>query len=101
MDRNRPGKYSLAQSSSSLCKPKIATFIPPGRWYREMNLVKLMERFGDDKKCRDYIEELRWPTGVSCPRCDGKSISKIEERSQYEWFLATYLMIERPKGNLG
>jgi hypothetical protein len=30
----------------------------------EMNLPKLIERFGSDEKCRAYLEELRWPDGV-------------------------------------
>ena len=89
----------------------------------EMNLVKLIERFGGDEKCRDYLAELRWPNGVECPNCNCNSISRIAERNQYDcnacryrfsttcntvfhdthlplwkWFLATYLMIESRKG---
>lgn len=89
----------------------------------EMNLVKLIERFGGDSKCRDYLTELRWPSGVSCPRCGCKSVSKIFDREQWDcnecryqfsatsltvfhdthlplwkWFLAVYLMVESKKG---
>ncbi len=89
----------------------------------DINLVNLIERFGSDEKCRAYLTELRWPTGVECPRCKGKSISTIAERDQYDcnkcryqfsitsnsifhdshlplwkWFLAIYLMIESKKG---
>jgi transposase-like protein len=42
-----------------------------------MNLVKLIERFGSEDKCHDYLEELRWPEGVRCPRCDSAKISRI------------------------
>ncbi len=89
----------------------------------DMNLPKLIERFGSEDKCRAYLEELRWPDGVECPRCDAKTISTIAERNQYEcskcryqfsvtagtimhdshlplwkWFLAIYLITESKKG---
>jgi transposase-like protein len=89
----------------------------------EMNLPKLIERFGSEDKCRAYLEDLRWPDGVECPRCQSKKISRIADRKQYEcsdcryqfsvtagtimhdshlplwkWFLAIYLMVESKKG---
>src|SRR5437016_13555418 len=89
----------------------------------EMNLPKLIEQFGDDHKCRARLTELRWPKGVTCPRCESKSVSRVIERDQYDcnkcryqfsatsgtifhdthlplskWFLAIYLMIESRKG---
>jgi transposase-like protein len=88
-----------------------------------MNLPKLIERFGADEKCREYLEDLRWPNGVECPRCGERSISRIEKRKQYEcnscryqfsvtagtvfhdshlplwkWFLSIYLVGESKKG---
>src|SRR6266850_4875466 len=90
---------------------------------QEINLVALVERFGSDDKCREYLEQLRWPEGVVCPRCGCKSISTIEDRHQYDcnscryqfsvtagtilhdshlplwkWFLTAYAMIESKKG---
>jgi transposase-like protein len=89
----------------------------------EMNLPKLIERFGSEDKCRAYLAELRWPEGVECPRCESKKISRIADRNQYEcsdcryqfsvtagtimhdshlplwkWFLAIYLIVESKKG---
>ena len=88
-----------------------------------MNLIALMEQFASDDRCREYLEELRWPEGVECPRCKSKSISRIHERRQFDcdscryqfsatagtifhdshlplfkWFAAVYLMIESRKG---
>ena len=37
-----------------------------------MNLVKLIEQFGSEDKCRAYLEGLRWPDGVQCPSCESK-----------------------------
>ena len=89
----------------------------------DMNLPKLIERFGSDEKCRAHLEELRWPDGVECPRCEAKTISRIADRGQYQcskcryqfsvtagtimhdshlplwkWFLAIYLITESKKG---
>ena len=89
----------------------------------EMNLVKLIEQFGSEDKCRTFLEEVRWPEGVECPRCQCKSVSKVEERHQYDcnkcryqfsvmcgtvlhdthlplwkWFLTAYMMVESRKG---
>jgi transposase-like protein len=90
---------------------------------QDMNLPKLVERFGSEDKCRTYLEELRWPDGVECPRCGAKTVSRLEDRKQYEcskcryqfsvtagtimhdshlplwkWFLAIYLVTESKKG---
>lgn len=91
----------------------------------DMNLVKLIEDYGSEDKCREYLEALRWPEGVHCPRCNSGSISRIAKRKQYEcneescryqfsvtagtvfhdshlplwkWFLAIYMVGESKKG---
>jgi len=89
----------------------------------EMNLIQLMDEFGTDDKCREVLEDLRWPDGVSCPRCESKKISHIHKRDQFDcdncryqfsvlsgtifhdthlplkkWFVAIYLTVESKKG---
>lgn len=89
----------------------------------KMNLVKLVEHFHSEEKCRAYLEHLRWPDGVACPRCSAKNVSRIEKRNQFhcnscrhqfsvtsgtifhdshlplwKWFLTAYMMIESRKG---
>src|SRR5260370_5030752 len=89
----------------------------------DVNLVNLIERFGTDEKCREYLTELKWLNGIECPRCKSKSISSIAERAKYDcnkcryqfevksgsifhdsnlplwkWFRAVYMMIESKKG---
>jgi transposase-like protein len=90
-----------------------------------IDLVELIERFGNDQKCRNYLEKLRWPDAVHCPKCQGTRISSILKRDQYncdsescgyqfsvtagtifhdthlpltKWFLATYIMCQSRKG---
>jgi transposase-like protein len=82
-----------------------------------------MEDFGSDEKCREYLQSLRWPKNVTCPRCFQGSISRIKDRGQFDcdncryqfsvtsrtimhdthlplwkWFVAVYLMVESKKG---
>ncbi len=90
-----------------------------------MNLPQLIDQFRSEDKCREYMEDLRWPDGVRCPRCGNDSVSRIEKRNQWEcneascryqfsvtagtvfhdshlplwkWFLAIYLIGESKKG---
>jgi len=87
-----------------------------------IDLVELTEACGTDDKCRHVLEQLRWPKGPMCPRCESKA-TKIANRFQYDcdschyqfsvtagtifhdshlslwkWFLATYLITESRKG---
>jgi len=89
----------------------------------EMNLMKLMEQYHSEDRCRRDLEELRWSEGVTCPRCTGKNHSHDSVRHIYDcyscgyqfsvlsgtmlhdthlslqkWFVAVYLMVESKKG---
>jgi transposase-like protein len=89
----------------------------------QMDLMKLMEAFDTEEECREYLEGLRWPHGLECPRCKGKTISRIQKRDQFDcdscryqfsvmsgtifhdshlplpkWFATTYLLCESRKG---
>ena len=48
-----------------------------------MNLVKLIEEFADEDRCRTYLEALRWPEGVHCLRCGFDRISRIQTVTKY------------------
>ena len=45
-------------------------------------LVHLVESHGEDG-CRVYLEELRWPEGVECPRCESNSVWWLETRQKH------------------
>jgi len=89
----------------------------------DMNLLKLIERYDSDDKCRVTLEKLRWPMGVRCIRCQSDKIFRADKRKQFEcgacgyhfsvttgtimhdthlplrkWFIATYLICESKKG---
>ena len=88
-----------------------------------VNLCSLIEQFGSEERCRTYLEALRWPDEIRCPRCDSDKISQITKRNQFDcdgcryqfsvtagtvfndshlplwkWFLCVYLLCESRKG---
>lgn len=88
-----------------------------------MSLLEVVRRFDTQAKCLRYIERLRWPNGVRCPRCNADTISRIRTRRKFEcsrcryqftatagtifhktfiplpkWFTAIYLMCSSKKG---
>lgn len=88
-----------------------------------IDLPLLIEKFGSEDKCHAYLERLRWPEGVRCPRCDSDKISRIKKRRQFDcdecryqfsvrvgtifhdsklplwkWFLAVYMICQSKKG---
>lgn len=88
-----------------------------------IDLCELIEKFGDDQKCRNYLERLRWKDGVHCPKCGSQKISSILKRDQFDcdscryqfsvtagtifhdthlpltkWFLATFILCQSRKG---
>jgi transposase-like protein len=100
----------------------FSRFLIFGINFMETNLVQLIEQFNSEDTCRAYLQELRWPKGITCPRCNCQSVSHIAERNQYDcnacryqfsvttgsvfhdthlplwkWFLAVYLMCEAKK----
>ena len=87
------------------------------------DLLSLIDDFSTDAKCRELLEDLRWPDGVACLRCGSKSVSELRARPVYDcndcrhqfsvtagtimhdshlplrkWFIAIYLMCESKKG---
>src|SRR5256884_9779414 len=89
----------------------------------KMNLGVLNVDFDTDAECRQSLEELRWPAGVRCLRCNSEKISRNSTRKQYDcdscryrfsvttgtlfhdshlplakWFMAILIMCEAKKG---
>lgn len=43
---------------------------PPGKSYRKgLALLEISDMFSTEEKPRKWLEDQRWPDGVSCPRC--------------------------------
>jgi transposase-like protein len=87
-----------------------------------VNLVTLIEQFGNEEKCRKGLEHLRWPDGPKCLRCfcDATPVANRDtfdcnschyqftvttgtmfhdtHLDLWKWFLCTYLLCESRKG---
>lgn len=91
-----------------------------------MTLTELNEQFSTEDACRAYLASIRWPDGVTCPRCDSPKVHKINrpwtwqckqctksgykftplvgtifENTNYPlvtWFQVIYLMCQSKKG---
>ena len=88
----------------------------PGTWQ------EFSSWFADEQACTAYLEQLRWPTGVRCPKCDGTkgwrtadgrwscsgcgrkvsvTAGTIFDRSRislHEWFAAAWYMTNQKHG---
>jgi transposase-like protein len=87
------------------------------------DLIAVTDADDTDTQCRAYLEALRWPNGVTCPRCSGKTISCIKARKVFDcdrcryqfsvtagtlfhdshlplskWFVAIFLVCESRQG---
>lgn len=85
--------------------------------------MSLIDTYANEDRCRTILEELRWPDGPHCPRCESDKLSRIKDRAQFDcdscgyqfsatagtifhdshlplrkWFVAVYLMTESRKG---
>ena len=88
-----------------------------------MTLPEVNALYSTDDRCRELLERLRWPEGVTCPRCKDRRISRLKEYARYEcvgceyqfsvtsntvfhdshlplpiWFVAVLLLCEAKKG---
>lgn len=44
----------------------------------------MVAEFDTEAKCRAYLEGLRWPDGVHCPRCNSTRVSRLVGRRQFD-----------------
>ncbi len=88
-----------------------------------MTLPEINSMYSTDDKCRELLERLRWPEGVTCPRCKDRRVSRMKDYARFEcvgceyqftvmsgtifhdshlalpmWFLAVLLICEAKKG---
>ena len=42
------------------------------------DLIDVAVEFATDEACLDYLERIRWPVGVTCPKCQLERISRVE-----------------------
>jgi transposase-like protein len=57
------------------------TTAPVRGWHDLLRVDDPAER---NEWCRDYLERLRWPDGVTCPRCGSARITRVRSRRQID-----------------
>ena len=45
-----------------------------------MDLITIQKKYNTDRKCRLYLEKLRWGKAVICTKCDSSNIVKIKKQ---------------------
>ena len=49
-----------------------------------MDILEFQQRFPTNDACRNHLFRIRWPNGLTCPKCSGKDFYKINTRNIYE-----------------
>ncbi len=86
------------------------------------SLVEARKRFSTQGSCEEYMTQMRWPNGVTCPRCGSHGVTYMESRHQWQcvcryqfsvtsgtvfhkthidlprWLMAVWLVCHSPKG---
>ena len=86
------------------------------------SLVEAREAFSTQQRCEQQLREMRWPDGVTCPRCGSKRVTYMESRRKWQcecryqfsvtagtifhktyvdlprWLMAIWLVCHSPKG---
>lgn len=47
-------------------------------------LQQAILHFSNEQVCVDFIAKMRWPDGVSCPRCDSERVSWVASRKVWQ-----------------
>ena len=47
-----------------------------------MKLIDITKQFNTEDKCLDYLEQLRWPSGVACIECGSVKVSRITRETK-------------------
>jgi transposase-like protein len=86
------------------------------------SLVEARKEFSTQIKCEEHLARMRWPNGVTCPRCGSRQVKRLSTRRQWQckcryqfsvtagtvfhkthidlprWMIAVWLVCHSPKG---
>ncbi len=64
-----------------------------------MKLIDVTRQFNTEDKCLDYLEKMRWPSGVCCVHCGVLNVSKItREKKSKNQRVRIYQCLEKECG---
>src|SRR5215208_997490 len=47
-------------------------------------LLEAIRHFSDPQVCHDFMVNLRWPDGVTCPTCESKNVGFLNSRNLFQ-----------------
>lgn len=50
----------------------------------KMRLFQITRELATEEECERYLENVRWPDGVACPRCGVSTVSRIDTVKKFE-----------------
>jgi transposase-like protein len=63
-----------------------------------MRMIDVSRKFTTDDKCLDYLEQMRWPSGVCCVHCGVLNVSKITRTTGKNKRVRIYQCLEKECG---
>lgn len=50
-----------------------------------MTLAQMIDRFQTEDDCLAYLTKLRWPKGVTCPKCGSGKVYRLKGGTVWKW----------------
>jgi transposase-like protein len=63
-----------------------------------MRMIDVTKKFNSDDKCLDYLEQMRWPSGVCCVHCGVLNVSTITRTAGKNKRVRIYQCLEKECG---
>jgi len=61
-----------------------------------MKLIDVHKQFASEEACLDYLEQMRWPSGLGCLKCGSVKVSRINPKDKRGKTRRIYQCLERP-----
>lgn len=52
---------------------------------KDISLLEFIQRYPDEQSAIDFLEEERWPGGVTCPHCDSPRTTHRPKYNRHQY----------------
>jgi transposase-like protein len=80
------------------CGPNCCFLANTDETEQIMKLIDVTKQFATEKACLDYIEKMRWPSGVCCVHCGVTNVSTITRKAGKNKRARIYQCLEKECG---
>jgi transposase-like protein len=53
----------------------------PDDFDKSINLVELIQKYSNEDNAREFVENLRWPSGPVCPHCESTEVYRLTPKA--------------------